>query len=325
MTFGESNPGASVTSRGGAQQLEAAGAKSAATKAAVKPKDPPPPLNTVMCIVGAVPLALHAAYLRSVWVSVQGRDNPFAECSIMTPLLCSFGYLGAVELGKYLMKDRKEYNVREFMFVYNVYQALLNLYMVLSFIYEVARLGRGAWGIGPPDLSSNGVSLGFIVWVHYNNKFLEYADSLFMVLRKKNNQLTFLHRYHHWLMGWAWYAVVAVAAGGDAYFGAMMNSFVHVVMYTYYAYGALGITPWWKIYVTKIQLLQFAVVATHSCYIIYRGDEQYPRWLAFFQLFVMVNMWVMFTAFYKAAYKAKKDAAAAASAAKLADKPVKKE
>jgi hypothetical protein len=47
--------------------------------------------------------------------------------------------------------------------------------------------------------------------------------------------------------------------GGHESFGALFNSFIHVVMYTYYGLAALGprVQPylWWKRYLTKLQVL----------------------------------------------------------------------
>jgi len=44
-----------------------------------------------------------------------------------------------------------------------------------------------------------------------------------------------------------------------AFFGALINSFVHVLMYTYYGLSALGPHMqkylWWKKYLTRIQLV----------------------------------------------------------------------
>lgn len=44
-----------------------------------------------------------------------------------------------------------------------------------------------------------------------------------------------------------------------AFFGAMLNSFVHVIMYTYYGVAALGPKYqkylWWKKYLTMLQLV----------------------------------------------------------------------
>jgi hypothetical protein len=47
----------------------------------------------------------------------------------------------------------------------------------------------------------------------------------------------------------------------SAFFGAMINSLVHVIMYGYYGVAALGPEYqkylWWKKYLTKIQLVSF--------------------------------------------------------------------
>ena len=52
-----------------------------------------------------------------------------------------------------------------------------------------------------------------------------------------------------------------------AFFGAMINSFVHVLMYTYYGLSSLGPHMqnylWWKKYLTRVQLV--TVINTKNC------------------------------------------------------------
>ena len=47
-------------------------------------------------------------------------------------------------------------------------------------------------------------------------------------------------------------------SGGHESFGALFNTFIHVVMYTYYGLAAMGpsVQPylWWKRYLTKLQV-----------------------------------------------------------------------
>lgn len=46
--------------------------------------------------------------------------------------------------------------------------------------------------------------------------------------------------------------------GGTAYFGACLNSFIHVLMYSYYGLSAIpAMRPylWWKKYITQGQLV----------------------------------------------------------------------
>jgi len=99
-----------------------------------------------------------------------------------------------------------------------------------------------------PQKDSN---LHFLVWVHYNNKFVELLDTVFMVLRKKHQQITFLHMYHHLLIIWSWFFVCKYACGGDAYFGMFCNSLIHVFMYSYYGLALLKINTPWKKMVNK--------------------------------------------------------------------------
>ncbi len=41
-----------------------------------------------------------------------------------------------------------------------------------------------------------------VCWVFYFSKFIELLDTVFFVLRKKNNQITFLHLFHHGNICW---------------------------------------------------------------------------------------------------------------------------
>ena len=127
------------------------------------------------------------------------------------------------------------------------------------------------------------------------------------MVRKKNSQLSFLHIYHHCLLIWAWWMVCFVIKNADcidAYFGACMNAGIHVIMYSYYLMAALKIKCPWKKYITQAQMLQFAIVFAHSCYVIY--DGHCPKILPYSQMFVMTNMLVLFGQFYMKAYAKKK-------------------
>ncbi len=57
-----------------------------------------------------------------------------------------------------------------------------------------------------------------------------------------------------------WWIGIRWVPGGAAYFGAMLNSLVHVFMYSYYLLAAMGPAYkkylWWKPYITKMQLVR---------------------------------------------------------------------
>ena len=69
------------------------------------------------------------------------------------------------------------------------------------------------------------------------------------------------------------YVLFSYIVGGVGTFHAMLNCFIHVVMYTYYGMAALGPQYqkyiWWKKYLTKMQ-----IVSLHYCLAKYCAKSQ---------------------------------------------------
>ncbi|KAI0230196.1 Elongation of very long chain fatty acids protein 4 [Lamellibrachia satsuma] len=143
------------------------------------------------------------------------------------------------------------------------------------------------------------------LWWYYFSKMIEFMDTFFFILRKKNNQISFLHVYHHATMFPIWWIGVKWAAGGQSFFGAMVNSFIHVLMYTYYSVAALG--PqfqkylWWKKYLTSLQLVQFVVVVSHAVQSLLIQCP-YPLWMQWSLVAYGVSILLLFLNFYFQAY-----------------------
>lgn len=178
-------------------------------------------------------------------------------------------------------------------------QVIINVWCVVAFVLEVRRAGMSAVG-NKVDLGPNSFRLGFVTWVHYNNKYVELLDTLWMVLRKKTQQVSFLHVYHHVLLIWAWFCVVKLCNGGDAYFGGLLNSIIHVLMYSYYTMALLGWSCPWKRYLTQAQLVQFCVCLGHATWAAVTGV--YPFHICLVEIWVMLSMLYLFTKFYNSAY-----------------------
>ena len=91
------------------------------------------------------------------------------------------------------------------------------------------------------------------------SKNVELLDTMFMILRQRWRQISFLHVFHHStiliLGNYAWvytpFPPVAVVIG--------LNSIVHIFLYTYYAQAALGYaqSTVWKKRLTQFQIAQF--------------------------------------------------------------------
>ena len=151
------------------------------------------------------------------------------------------------------------------LFFYNVLQVVLNAYVA----YKIASPLEGrVWGIGQPDSPT----IRYAVFLHYICKYVDFLDTVIIVLRKKTDQLSFLHLYHHATVGLVWGWVIntwptAEEGGSAAYvYGAWINSCIHVIMYAYYGLSALRITipkPVKKA-VTTCQLIQFASCIVHA-------------------------------------------------------------
>lgn len=232
--------------------------------------------------------------------------DPFKKVWWSGPICFTIGYLCMVYFGQKYMATREEFKIKPYIFTYNLYQCILNIWCVAAMIYEVYSnpIFPSMWGnVSVPGAPSFRIS--FLVWVHYNNKFVELLDTVWMVLRKKNEQVSFLHCYHHILLIWSWFMVCKVQLGGDTYFGATVNSFIHIIMYGYYTLALLGIPCPWKKWITKCQMAQFALVLTHSCYVVYKGNA--PLILPLAQAFVMINMLVLFGMFFQKSYAKKSD------------------
>lgn len=140
-------------------------------------------------------------------------------------------------------------------------------------------------------------------------KMSELLDTVFFVLRKKQNQITFLHVYHHTMTAVVSWIYVRFLPGEQCALLGLINSFVHVIMYTYYLLAALGPQYkkylWWKKYITWIQLVQFVIVLSYLMMVLMM-DCKVPKALTYFMMTNMVIFLYLFGDFYRKTYKAKK-------------------
>ncbi len=111
-------------------------------------------------------------------------------------------------------------------------------------------------------------------------KFIDLFDTIFFVLRKKQNHVTVLHLYHHSLVPILyWTAFRLVPTFKPLGIFVVINCFIHVLMYSYYALSSFGPKIqqflWWKKYITQIQLLQFALLCTYGVFV-FIFQQNYP-------------------------------------------------
>lgn len=192
--------------------------------------------------------------------------------------------------------------LKESMILYNAGQVVLNAWMVYRMLDAV--ILRGHPFVGGIQAGRTGAT--YAVWVHYCDKYLEFLDTYFMVLRGKMDQVSFLHVYHHFTIAWAWWIGIWFWPEGDCYFGALLNSLIHVMMYSYYTMSLLRISCPWKKYLTMAQLTQFTTVVIYSMVslCVLPSDTHWKHYSALTcQCGEMISLFLLFLHFYKKSYR----------------------
>ncbi|KAL3096095.1 hypothetical protein niasHS_005854 [Heterodera schachtii] len=208
---------------------------------------------------------------------------------------------------EWAMRDRKPFDLRNCLFVWNTALALFSICgfirvgeeSLINLIYEgfTFTICHTVNARGP------GPFWGFLFFL---SKFAEFGDTLFIVLRKK--RLIFLHYYHH-------AAVLIYSAHVGAEHTAAsslflpMNFFAHSLMYSYYALNSLGfkLPRWFAMVVTTVQTTQMlfgvAITATVFKLKVFDGARcQQSMGNLYLAIFLYSTFAVLFIKFFYAAY-----------------------
>ncbi|CAG2110367.1 unnamed protein product [Medioppia subpectinata] len=227
----------------------------------------------------------------------------------ITAILVAY-LLFSLVLGPKLMANRKPYQLRGPIFAYNIFMVVLNVYFFFESI-QAYEFGRALMNFEYPpndtkDLSAQEMRrLTFVYW-YFISKIIDLMDTVFFVLRKKWSQVSPLHLYHHSSVPLCvWLAVkFAPTAGVNGIFP-ILNSAVHVLMYTYYALSAFGPSVqkylWWKRYITQVQLIQFMVFFVYGTTYLFK-QTGWPTILICTSVAQPPLYLILFTSFYLNTY-----------------------
>jgi len=205
------------------------------------------------------------------------------------------------------MANKKPYELKGFLLLYNFLQVCGSFYIFFE-IASVAYQSGYSLVCQPVDYSNDPLSMRMLtaLWYYYMSKLFDFIDTIVFALRKKNNQITVLHVFHHATMfPYAWVGLKYVG-GGQTFFLCMLNSFVHTVMYGYYGLSALGPSVqkylWWKKYITQMQLIQFFAVMFHSIVNIMSPGCTFPKAFSASYLIYGIIITCFFLNFYIQSY-----------------------
>lgn len=210
-------------------------------------------------------------------------------------------------IGPKFMENRKPFNLKKTLICYNFLQVLFSIWL-----FKECLLG-GWWGYysfrcQPVDYSysETATRMTHASWWYFFSKFTEFFDTIFFILRKKNSHVSTLHVIHHGIMPISvWFGVKFTPGGHSTFFG-LINTFVHIIMYSYYMLSACGPRMqkylWWKKYLTTLQMVQFTMVMVHAFQLLFI-ECNYPKVFVWFIGMHAVMFFFLFNDFYKQAYK----------------------
>ena len=205
------------------------------------------------------------------------------------PLFCF--YLILIMLSPVWQRFTSPIHFRRLMILHNFACCFISLYSLIGFLHCFT-LMDSSFQLGPAPYLLPYIKMYWIT------KIIELMDTVFMILRHKRRQISFLHVYHHSSMLlltdscyhlYPWPAISVYLA---------TNSFVHVVLYLYYGLTALfpeKSFPWKK-HITQLQILQFLVLFVHATFgYLYHG-------FCIYGIFYGITMTSLFSHFYYVAY-----------------------
>jgi len=237
--------------------------------------------------------------------------GPWTLLSIIAFYLLFVQYLGPA-----IMKNRKGFELRGPIFLYNLIMIAINGWIFVK-AFILLRYGYDTWGCQPNDpgvgnpeaTTPKAWELVIVAYVFFLTKIIELLDTVFFVLRKKYNQVSRLHVIHHSsvpVVCWIAAKVFSTYASTSVGLFPLINSGIHTIMYSYYALAALGPKVqkylWWKKYLTQMQLSQFVLILIHSSHFMFLRNCEYPRIFTYLGIFNAVLFFCLFAHFYVRSY-----------------------
>ncbi|XP_074602326.1 very long chain fatty acid elongase 7-like [Brevipalpus obovatus] len=229
----------------------------------------------------------------------------------VTMALIGLYLLFVKHFGPQWMRDRKPFDLKPLMVVYNVTMVIVSAYLFIVGCWRL-NFGLDTWGCRPvnqEDTSSETSRFLLVAWLFFFSKLVEFADTIFFVLRKKNSQISNLHVIHHSIVPISVWIGFKFAPGGNNAFFPLMNSGIHTLMYSYYGLTVmateLGIGKQlsrWKKYLTAMQMGQFVLAIIHGLTSLAINDCPFPKSSLFINLGNAILFLVLFYSFYRKSY-----------------------
>jgi len=229
-------------------------------------------------------------------------SNPFKPLIVI-----AIYFYFILRAGPKLMENRKPMQLDSIIKYYNLLQVVFCSYISLKGYYH--SFGQGyritCEAIDYSIANRHAVELTKIAHLYFLSKVIDLLDTVFFVLKKKQTHVSFLHCYHHGgMVALSWLGAKYFAGGQSAFMG-VINSFVHIIMYTYYFLTSVDNKfkqSSWKKHITQLQMIQFGLMALHWLTLLISPDCGYPKFVGLFMLPQNFFIFILFYDFYRKTY-----------------------
>lgn len=272
---------------------------------------------------GALGQLYDFAHYYSVGVYEKYGDPRVAGYPLMrtpwpTILLTLIYYSFVRSIGPRVMRDKKAYEILPLIRIYNLGMAMWNCFgfVVAS---QLLNYGFETLGCQPADPSKRDertLSQIYYGYMFFTSRLIEFADTVFFVLRKKDSQVSSFHVFHHSSVPTATWFFLKFAPGGNSGIFPYVNTLIHTIMYSYYFLATFpSMRPFlgWKKYLTQLQIFQFLVIIAVSCQPLFIPGCKVPQILQYVTIAFSIIFIYLFLDFYIKSYndskRKEKDAA----------------
>lgn len=244
--------------------------------------------------------------------------------------LTSLYILFVCAVGPFLMRFVEPFQLKTVIRFYNllmVFVAGLLLFKLHNAVESVQHFFDCSKTFSFSDSSASKIygMANFILLVRIS----EYMDTIFFTLRKKQNQVTFLHVFHHAFVPMYAYWILRTAPMRFNVFIICVNSFIHVLMYFYYFLATFQQPRdqtsgagnkkqpkqsfimmivmkllMFKKYMTQLQILQFISLAIYAIWAAFQPNRcQVPWTYIIANILLALGFLGLFLHFYINVYK----------------------
>lgn len=241
-------------------------------------------LTHIYCVTRAMAVSVESLQ-GFLWITVSLPSFPVCCCYLVMIIF----------LAPIWQQKTSPLQIRPILILHNFACSLVSIYAFFGFLKGILQ-SESMFQKGDSDV------LRPVYRVYWLTKLLELLDTVFMIVRHRRRQISFLHVYHHSSILLLSDVAYHMYPWPGIAFYLMNNSFVHIVLYTYYGLSALfpdRSFPW-KRHITELQIFQFFVGFVHATIgYVYHG-------FCIYGIFYGITMTVLFSNFYYKAYLAPK-------------------